>query len=193
MTSPNPTLTDASGETVARAARYYRTTRYIIVAMLIGYGAWSAYDGFVRYPRHNAEDTAKGLERVRHPGLDIPFNRTLGVTLAPLGLGLLAWWLYRSRGEYRLSGDVVHVPGHRAVGLNQIRQMDNELWQRKGIAMVQYEKEGGGEASFKLDDFVYERQPIDVIHDRIELHLKGDSVAPAAAPAANLLPPRPRR
>jgi hypothetical protein len=67
---------------------------------------------------------------------------------------------------------VLHVPGHPPIPLNNIRKVDKRLWERKGIAYVEYEVPGSAERrQFKLDDFVYERQPTDAIFERIEKHV----------------------
>ena len=193
MTETNNTGSFAT-TIVARAGRYYRNTRYLIAAICIGYGLWSIYDGFVRYPRANAAAIQKEVERVEaasgqpvtpaqrediaskttlpHPGYDVPFNRRAGMILPPLGIALLAWALYNSRGEYRLADDVLHVPGHPPIPLDNIRKVDKRLWERKGIAYVEYEVPGSAQRrQFKLDDFVYERQPTDAIFERIEKHV----------------------
>ena len=192
MTETNNT--GSSATIVARAGRYYRNTRYLIAAMCIGWGLYSIYDGFVKYPRDNEAAIQKEVERVEeasgqtvtpaqradiaskttlpHPGWDVPFNQWAGMILPPLGIALLAWALYNSRGEYRLADEVLHVPGHPPIPLDNIRKVDKRLWERKGIAYVEYEVPGSAERrQFKLDDFVYERQPTDAIFERIEKHV----------------------
>ena len=192
MTETNNT--GSSATIVARAGRYYRNTRYLIAAMCIGWGLYSIYDGFVKYPRDNEAAIQKEVARVEeasgqtvspaqradiaskttlpHPGWDVPFNRGAGMILPPLGIALLVWALYNSRGEYRLADDVLHVPGHPPIPLDNIRKVDKRLWERKGIAYVEYEVPGSAERrQFKLDDFVYERQPTDAIFERIEKHV----------------------
>src|SRR5437867_2391033 len=44
-----------AGEIVARAGRYYRNTRYFIFIMLVGWGCWFLYDGFIGWPKQNAQ------------------------------------------------------------------------------------------------------------------------------------------
>jgi hypothetical protein len=191
MTETNNT---ASPTIVARAGRYYRNTRYLIVAMCVGWGVYSIYDGFVKYPRANEAAVQKEVERVEtasgqtvtpaqredirskttlpHPGWDVPFNRGAGIILPPLGIALLAWALYNSRGEYRLAADQLHIPGHPPIPLDNIRKIDKRLWERKGIAYIEYEVPGSTERrQFKLDDFVYDRQPTDAIFEQIEKHV----------------------
>lgn len=155
-----------SGDIVARAGTYYRVTRYIMVVVLFVYGLMSIYDGFYRYPKENKEDTNKGLENVRHPGLDVPFNRTFGVALPPLSIVLLIYVLRRSRGEIRFDGKAIYAPGHPPVPLENIVSVDQRLWDRKGIAYVDYDL-GSEKGRITLDDFIYQRPPIDAMHKAI--------------------------
>lgn len=195
MTETNSSSsTDQPTTIVARYGRYYRNTRYLIAVLCIGWGLYSIYDGFVRYPRDNAAAIQKEIDRVEtasgrqvtpeeraeiatkttlpHPGWDVPFNQWAGILLPPVGLALLAWMLYNSRGEYRLQDNVLHVPGHPPIPLDNIRKIDKRLWERKGIVYIEYEEPASGKRrQFKLDDFVYEREPTDAIFDRVEKHV----------------------
>ena len=47
--------TTQTGDIVARAGRYYRNTRYIMFALLLGMGGWFLYDGFIGWPNENAK------------------------------------------------------------------------------------------------------------------------------------------
>lgn len=177
-----------AGPIVARAGRYYRNTRYLLSALVVGMGLWFAYDGYIGWPEQNrqraelirerdqaerAGDQARQQELTRQimsmkerTDFDIGLQRVLGWTLPPLGLLLLFWALYNSRGEYRLEGDVLGAPGHPPIPLSSIREIDRRLWDRKGIAYLRYEHEGR-QGTIKLDDFVYDRKPIDEIYDRV--------------------------
>src|SRR5687767_10599877 len=196
MTQDQAEVPATSTEIVAPPATYYRWTRYVMAIMLIGGGLWFAYDGWIGWPGHNERLYAVQRERDaaekagdstkvtqlnvkiskmnRHySGKDLLAQRALGAVLPPAGVALLIWTLYNSRGAYRLSGDTLHVPGHPPVPLSAIRRIDKRLWDRKGIAFIDYELDGatgGSERSgqLKLDDFVYERKPTDEIYERIE-------------------------
>jgi hypothetical protein len=200
-TTSNETVDPAGprGEIVARAGTYYRVTRYVITAVMVGMGLWFGYDGFVNWPDQNekiaaietqrAEARARGdsaadaklLEEqnkigTKHTDWDIMLQKILFFTLPPLGIALFVRWMYISRGAYRLTGDnVLHVPGHPPVPMDAVTELDKRLWDRKGIAYVGYELPGGPQGRLKLDDFVYEREPTDAIYKRIE-----DYVAPQA-------------
>jgi hypothetical protein len=204
--SPPPASASA-GDIVARAGQYYRNTRYIMCALLVGAGLWFGYDGFVGWPEHNrklaevkrqveqaeragdeqaaaAARTQLGKMSKEHSSDDIRLQKILAFALPPVGIALLAWALYNSRGAYRLSGNVLHVPGHPPVALDQITRIDKRLWDRKGIAYLDYEVQGHPAGRIKLDDFVYERKPTDDIYERVER-----AVAPAPEARAETTEP----
>ena len=91
-------------------------------------------------------------------------------TLPPLGLLVLGWSLYRSRGSYRLANNILQAPGHPPVPLEAIRSIDKTDWDRKGIAHVNYELANGAKGTVTLDDFIYDRPPTDEIFRRIEVY-----------------------
>jgi len=182
------TLSDTSpksGDVTARAGTYYRVTRYLMTLMFIGMGAWFAYDGFVNWPRQNAN--ADPNAKMPHTNLDITIQKLLACVLPPAGIAMLIWTLYSSRGQYRLTTDnTLHVPGHPPIPLDNIRRIDKKLWDRKGIALIDYEVPGGSAdqtATFKLDDFVYERDGTDEIFKRIETYLFPEQASSEQAPA----------
>lgn len=196
------------GVIVARSGRYYRVARYLMTLLLLTYGAWSIYDGFVSWP-HWAD--THPLEKPK-TATDIMLNQVLGVVLPPMGLFILGWALYQSRGEYRLENGVLHVPGSPPVPLEKIHSVNREAWDRKGIAYVEYdltEAPSRGNAgapgsygqatkaargSFKIDDFVYEREPTDQIFKAIEDSLlKGHEAKPPVTPPVAAIPARPTR
>jgi hypothetical protein len=104
----------------------------------------------------------------------------MGIALPPLGILLLVRCLYLSRGVYRLEDDVLHIAGHPPVPIEAIVAIDRSKWDRKGVAFLDYDlshstrgQNTGSEGSnargrFKLDDFVYDRDPTDEIFRIIE-------------------------
>lgn len=177
-TSP-PTEPSDTGPIVARAGGYYRKARYLIVLAAIVGGAFFLYDGYVRYPRQNREAIARN-SKPPHAESDLALQKKIGYALPPLGIAMLIWTLYRSRGQYRLDDETLHVPGHPPVPLEQIRRVDNSLWERKGIARIAYELADGTQGELTLDDFVYERKPTDSIYERITAYVR--AAAGEAAP-----------
>jgi hypothetical protein len=137
--------------------------------MLFIFGLWFAYDGFVRWPEQlrqfQSATPEKQVTMVKpHNDTDIDLQKALAGGLVPLSIALLIFFLYRSRGEYRLEGQTLYVPGHPAVPLDRITELDKSQWDRKGILFVHYAlTDGAAPAKLKLDDFVYERKPTDAI------------------------------
>ena len=178
-TAPDTAASTAAGEPiVAYAGTYYRVTRYIFSAVMLAMGAWFAYDGYVTYPRHNELHRLHVLDPVQNPkdyathnASSIRLQKMLGGALPAVGIGLLAWTLYNSRGEYRLAGDVLSVPGHPDVPLDYVTQIDKQKWDRKGIAYLDYALPTGQKGRIRLDDFVYDRPPTDRILETLEARL----------------------
>ena len=174
------------GDLVARPDRTYRIKWVAVGLLMLGWGWWSLYDGFVAWERENERAIQEAREQGRpipeklpHDQLGIQLNRLIGIALQPVGAFLIFWALHSSRGVYRLEGATLHVPGHPPVPLDAIREIDKSKWERKGIAYLRYEVPGSvgpQTGRLKLDDYVYERGPTDQILARIEA-----AVAPAEA------------
>ncbi|MFN4244185.1 MAG: hypothetical protein ACK4PI_13220 [Tepidisphaerales bacterium] len=171
-----PTRSAAEQVIVARAGRYYRNARYIMVALVVGFGIYFLYDGFIGYPAKNEAERQKPenlnergefIGKLPHSEWDILLQKILGFALPPLGLAYLGFILYRSRGEYRLEGTTLHLPGHPPFELDDVIAVDRKLWDRKGIAKVTYQTPQGVTGTATLDDFIYERKPTDQIYDAI--------------------------
>ena len=170
MTAGTLETATQNAEIVARPGRYYRNTRYIFVVGMLAMAAWFGYDGWVRYPRERAMHQQNPKTGAPHSETDIRLQRVLASALPPAALLFLAWTLYNTRGTYRLTGDVLRVPGHPDVPLDAVRAIDKSNWDRKGIAYVEYEV-NGQQGRLRLDDFLYERDPTDEIVKRVEAQL----------------------
>lgn len=169
---------------VARAGRYYRNMRYIMVLGILGFAVAFAYDGWVRYPERNrkldpieaelggspTETRRVELEQQRKllgervTDHDIVVQRRLAMGLPLVAIGYAVFFLRRSRGQIRLENDVLHVPGHPPIPISDIYELDDQLFKKKGIVDVAYET-GGVRGSLRLDDFIYQQTPIDQIYD----------------------------
>lgn len=126
----------------------------------------------------HAKISAELKDLKEHTAMDLLIQRGLGFILPPAGLAMLGWALYNSRGKVRLANDVLEVPGHPPIPLGSVSSLDNTLWDRKGIAYVHYDV-GGKQGKARLDDFVYDRKPVDAIYDVIRLKLAGPEAAAA--------------
>jgi hypothetical protein len=189
QTTAGPMAEVSAAEISARAGRYFRNARYLIVAAALAVGFWFGHDGWINWPAENAkiaqlekqqEDArsrkddaeadrlAGDLKRYSfHSDMDLLLQKVLAIALPVLGLSYLVYTLYRSRGEIRLASDVLYVPGHPPIGASIITRIDDRAWDRKGISRVYYQLEGKSESRVVLDDFVYEHKPIRAMHDRL--------------------------
>ncbi len=175
-------MTDAAAESqtdiVAGPGKYYRNARYIIVAMALGAGLWFAYDGFVKWPNQLSAFQAMTAEqqagqRKPHAESDIVLQQRIAIVLLAAAPLMLGFFLYRSRGSYRLTGTTLQVPGHPPVPFEAIVGIDKSKWERKGIAGVDYMlEERGAVRRLILDDFVYDQAPTDEIVKRIDAYLE---------------------
>src|SRR4051794_20313696 len=117
------------GPIVAYYGRYYRNTRYLMFVLFMVFGIWCMYDGIYKWPRQNAEASARG-QNPPHGPYDVPLQKALAIILPPLSLFVLLRALHNSRGEIRLDGDTLSIPGHPPVPLSAIRKIDKGLWDR---------------------------------------------------------------
>jgi hypothetical protein len=179
-----------TGPIVARAGGEYRLKRIGLAVLMCAFGAWYAYDGFVKMPRAIAASRARH-EKDAYPPYDVPSNRAIGLGLPPVGLLILVWSLRACRGEYRLDGDTLTVPGHPPVPLSAITAVDRGLWDRKGIARVSYQLPDGTAGRITLDDFIYQRQPTDQIFDRVLAAVEAPVAGAPTEAATTETPPPP--
>jgi hypothetical protein len=195
-----PVTVTADAPVIATAGRYYRNVRYLLSAGLVVMGLWFAYDGWKAWPAKTAridqiEQTelpaadARGdtdakaklqgeLKELgtRHSDTSIRTQKQLAVACPIGGVILLGWTLYNSRGRVRFDGQTLEVPGHPPIGVDAITALDKSKWDRKGIAYAEYDVNGKtGRA--RLDDFVYDRDPIDKIVDALTATLNESAEA----------------
>jgi hypothetical protein len=185
MTEPAPIdsrSAPSDAEIVARPDNWYRGKRMLFAIALIAAGPWFWYDGWIKWPQENATAVELKASKQPHSDLDLLIQKVLACALPPLGIFWLSRILYTSRGAYRLRGEMLSVPGHPEVPIDAITRIDLQRWDRKGIAVLDYQHNGRA-GRFKLDDFVYQRKPTDEILDRIKARIAPDEAAPAGEPS----------
>ena len=188
MTESTETKTEPTGDIVARGDTWYRGKMFIMTLALLAYcGGYFLYDGFVGYPQNNrkidelnvkidaTKDEAEKKRLTdekfklgnRKSDADILLQKGIGFVSIPLGLWVGFNSYRKSRGEIRLSGETIHVPGHPPITFDAITSIDQRLWDKKGIAYINYSLPEGKNGKFTLDDYIYQRKPIDIMYDRI--------------------------
>ncbi len=203
--APDSADAGAADEIVAQPDAGYRWKHLIVSVAMIGFGLWFAYDGWKKWPAENArirqvqqdkdaataagdtakvEVLAKELQELNyHTEMDLAIQKILAIVLPAFGIFWGAWTIKDTRGVYRMSGNTLHVPGHPPVTVDDIRRIDKRKWDKKGIAYLHYEVGQPPTAGvLKLDDFAYERKPVDDMLERIEKNVMS-SVTTEVAPA----------
>jgi hypothetical protein len=191
-------IVDLTGdELVAKPATYFRNARFIVVLMMLGFGVYCLYDGFIKYPHENEKVIIDAIDKARRTAetgsltpqeelkireeleakpkntkMSIFLNRLMGFLLPPGGITLLAWTLYRSRGVIELKNYILGAPGHPPIPLDAIRRIDQTLWERKGIAYLHYELSNGVQGKVCIDDFIHNDLVVREIMTRIENFVK---------------------
>ena len=184
--SPPEPAAEPSGDIVARVDFQYRWRSWAVAILLVGMGVFCLHDGFIVYPRENAawERMGDRVDRPARPPHDPPgvlFNQIAGIVCTLVGIPFLIWREYRSRGDYRLSGQILHVPGQPPIPFDQIQGLDLTRWDRKGIATLEC-RDSGASRRVLLNDMIYERGPTDRIVQRIEAHLAAMDLAESGNP-----------
>lgn len=183
----------------ARMSKTYMWRLALFAGIFLAYASWSAYDGFVAYPKINRIANYFEEYKLQHadwrdswpvyakangyPALPDQAKGAfsmyaqyvqLGITL-PIGLAALFAYI---RGYKRFVGadekGLVTDAGQRAefadiVGLNKDR------WKTKGIAVVSY-KADGIERKLVIDDWKYDREPTMQLLRLVESHLRDEQV-----------------
>ena len=177
----------STGPIVARAGRYYRNARFLMVLGLLIMAGFFMYDGYVRYPAQNKmiDQIAAEIDKLptgsptwvdldqkrqklgaKKSDTDLGLQKVLGFALPVAAVAYLLFFLNKSRGEVRFENDILTAPGHPPVPAADIQSVDSKLWKKKGIAVVKYTT-AGKSGSITLDDFVYQQGPIDAIYERL--------------------------
>ncbi len=167
-----------------------------------GFAAWSAYDGFIKYPAQNeisdkfeqfkkdhetwptewkayAEENGlpvndKEAGRRREFGDILTQYLMLAITL-PIGLVFLYGFL-STRGRWvECDDDSIRTSWGQSVSYDKIQTINKGRWDSKGIAIVSFEA-GKGEQKLIIDDWKYERALADEILREIESHISRDQI-----------------
>ena len=177
---------------VATPSRAFFIRRMVVAAVVIFGGLYLLYDGYKGWPDRNrriadlraeiaaaeahrpADDDAIGKLRGREKNLgdekqprDILLQKVLGYPVALLGLYLAVRFFREGKGELRLADDTLHAPGHPPVPIAAIGRVNDQKWDRKGVAVFDYRLADGTAGRVKIDDFVFDRPPTDAIHDEL--------------------------
>jgi hypothetical protein len=190
----------------AKSSGGYLTRLVILSVAFLGWAAWSLYDGAVVYPRQRERALAfqqfkddgridewpafaagKGWDD-EDPGRpknhwDIGIQYGMAGIALPIG-AVFAFALLRSVGRWiEMRDDRFVTSGGEECRFDSITAIDKTRWDEKGIAVVHYQADGF-DHSLVLDDWKFERPPIDAMVAKVDEVLKAKSPAAPGAPAA---------
>ena len=93
----------------------------------------------------------------------ITFNYALMALCGLIALPCLLWCL-KTKGTWIASTeDGLRNSAGQQLTLDQITKVDKAKWDKKGIAIVHYTDDSGGDRTFLIDDLKFERAPTDDI------------------------------
>ncbi|MDX1564691.1 MAG: hypothetical protein R3236_04750 [Phycisphaeraceae bacterium] len=123
--------------------------KFVLVAsVMIGWGLWHGYDAWIGYPRHNErlesrEKNSRLLPEQRPYSRGQILGQWLMMALLWTGAAALLVRLWAAfRWPLGCDETGLHGPWGRRVAYRQIRRIDKSLWDRTGLAKIEYEAEG---------------------------------------------------
>jgi hypothetical protein len=99
-------------------------------------------------------------------------QKILGGITAPVGLYFLFTFVMSMGRWVEADEQGVRTRGGQETDYASIKSIDKSRWQSKGIAVVQYEKNGQA-GRITLDDWKFEREPTKRILEAIEERMPG--------------------
>ncbi len=137
-------------EIVGPVSGHRKNTLILYVLMLIAFGLWCAYDGYL-----NTDFIARHTENGQ-PNGNLLFNRYAPAGMAA-GAVILGLWLARIRNRRVVAtGTELLVSGLPTIPYDSIEQIDKTHFEKKGFFIITYKTDGGAEARLRLDDRHYD-------------------------------------
>ena len=181
----------------------YRWRLFAVAFVCLMFGGWSAYDGFIGYPKKNKHRDTWDSIKQQYPtevdfvphwekyaqengiSTDEPEPRKssfsmiaqyvqMGITLP---FGLLFGFGYLSTAGRWVSADENGLATNRGeeVSFDSIKTLNKVRWNRKGIAVVHYDG-GQGPKRLVLDDWKYDRDTTGQILREVEARIDRDLI-----------------
>lgn len=174
----------------ARVTKIWKNQKALLVLLLLGFCIAFLFDGFIRYPRLNAQyrKYREFAEAKDEKGWET-FAASQGWDATPpekehseieqfvwagmtgiLGLIALTFWLTQRNRVLRMDDEAVTSPSGTRVPFSAITGIDSKKWKSKGIARIKYSLDGK-HGVFVVDDYKFERKATDEIYEEIEKRL----------------------
>ncbi len=184
--------------------KYLRKYTLIAVASLL-WAAYCAYDAFYAYPKklkyaeafakitgdddedrrkqwkaitdekgwpYNANHFPKKPEKIRH---NIHFSYLVGAAGLLVGIPALFLLITNRNAWIEGSDTSLTTSWGQSFDYKDVTEINKRRWDKKGIAILKYD-DNGTSRIFVLDDFKFERMPVDTILRNIEACLKPEQI-----------------
>lgn len=181
--------------TKATISSGYRWRLGIVALAMLIFGAYFVYDGWIGYPHkqkiqlayqqvvQNNQDNPPAIQR-KWQAMAASHGWPQDTPTAPISdMSIYTQWIcagitlpiglffgigFMRTGWRWIGADEDGLHNHKGLHIpwEAIRSVDDARWDRKGIAIVNYEKDGKS-GRLVLDDWKFQRQPIDEIHERV--------------------------
>ncbi|WP_432799435.1 hypothetical protein [Poriferisphaera sp. WC338] len=174
----------------------YRARLGVIGLVLIGFGIYCLYDGFIAYPekqrmqiafaelkKDSPDDWAEKWRvmsaengwseaQPEAPMSDLSIYTQFIMAGITLPFGLYFGGLFLLSGGRFVEADEKGIRSNKVsdVSWDDVKSVDSSRWQSKGIAVVHYERASGA-GVVTLDDWKFEREPTQEIYSMVANHL----------------------
>ena len=168
----------------------WKKQKLLLALLLIGFGAWFGFDGFIGYPKSDERyrklealsadksqwkalakehDIGSVPEKFFGPGKVVEQFVAAGIT-GFLGFATLLFWLSQLKRTLRMDAEGVTTATGVRVPFSAMSGVGKKLWESKGIAKVRYSLEGK-QGEFVVDDYKFETKAARQILEEIEKRL----------------------
>jgi len=141
----------------APLGRYKKNNLKIYIAVCVIFAAIFAYDGYLsEYEWSHRRSFYEKHVKDGRPDDTMIFNQKapifLGVAAAALGIRL---WAIRNRKLIADENELV-VSDRQKIPYDSIEKIDKTLFEKKGLFVITYKNENGGEVNLRLSDRTYD-------------------------------------
>ena len=141
----------------APLSKYKKNNIKIIIIVLVGVGAWFAYDGYFNdgFIEKHTVTTEDGEEK---PNSTLVFNQKSPPFF--FGAALLAGvYLFIIRNKKVVAAENALITSREEIPYDSIEKIDKTHFDSKGYFIITYKKDGDREETLKLNDRNYDNLP----------------------------------
>ena len=140
----------------APLSKFKKQNFMLIIALLIGFGGWFAYDGYIN-PTFIEKHTVDGV-----PDSTLQFNRKAPPVMIAAGV-LLGVYLLTIRGKKLIAEEKELISGKAKIPYDAIEKINKTHFDKKGVFTLTY-TENGQTKDLKFSDRVYDNLPAVLDH-----------------------------